>query len=49
MVIPIHKIYFSTKLINSTVKISADDTKFYNKETNSDILQQDLDALFVWS
>ena len=27
----------------------ADDTKVYNKDTNSDILQQNLDALFVWS
>ena len=31
------------------MKIFADDTKIYNKDTNSDILQQDLDALYVWS
>ena len=37
------------EVVNSTMKIFADDTKVYNKDTNNDILQQDLDALFVWS
>ena len=37
------------EVVNSTVKIFADDTKVYNKDTNNVILQQDLDALFVWS
>ena len=37
------------KVVRSTVKIFADDTKIYNKDTNSDVLQQDLDALYVWS
>ena len=37
------------EVVSSTVKISADDTKLYNKDSNNDILQQDLDALFVWS
>lgn len=36
-------------VIRSTVKIFADDTKIYNKDSTSDILQQDLDAFFVWS
>ena len=36
-------------IISSTVKIFADDTKLYNKDSNCDIIQQDLDALFVWS
>lgn len=37
------------EIVSSTVKFFADDTKLYNKDSNSDILQQDLDALFVWS
>ena len=36
-------------IVSSTVKIVADDTKLYNKDRNCDIIQQDLDALFVWS
>ena len=36
-------------IVSSTVKIFADDTKLYNKDRNCDIIQQDLDALFVWS
>ena len=36
-------------IVSSTVKIFADDTKLYNKDSNCDIIQQDLDALFVWS
>ena len=37
------------EVLSSTVKIFADDTKLYNKDRNNDILQQDLNALFVWS
>ncbi|MES9971492.1 MAG: reverse transcriptase family protein, partial [Candidatus Thiodiazotropha sp.] len=37
------------EVVNSTVKIFADDTKLYNTDSKADILQQDLDALFVWS
>ena len=36
-------------IVSSIVKIFADDTKLYNKDSNCDIIQQDLDALFVWS
>ena len=36
-------------IVTSKVKIFAHDTKLYNKDSNSDIIQQDLDALFVWS
>ena len=32
-------------IVSSTVKIFADDTKLYNKDSNCDIIQQDLDAL----
>ena len=35
-------------VVRSTVKIFADDTKIYNKDTNSDLLQQDLDALYLY-
>ena len=37
------------EVVNRTVKIFADDTKVSNKDSNNDIIQQDLDALFVWS
>ena len=33
-------------IVSSTVKIFVDDTKLYNKDSNCDIFQQDLDALF---
>ena len=36
-------------IVSSTVKIFSDETKLYNKDRNCDIIQQDLDALFVWS
>ena len=35
--------------MNSIVKIFADDIKTYNKDSNSDIIQQDLDALYTWA
>ena len=35
--------------MNSIVKIFADDTKIYNKDSDSDIIQQDLDALCTWA
>ena len=34
------------EVVNS---IFAEDTKIYNKDSNSDIIQQDLDALCTWS
>ena len=37
------------EVVNSIVKIFADDTKIYNKDSNSDIIQQDLDALYTWA
>ena len=37
------------EVVRSRVNIFADDTMIYNKDTNSDIIQQDLDALYVWS
>ena len=37
------------EVVNSIVKIFADDTKIYNKDSNSDIIQQDLDALCTWA
>ena len=33
-----------SEVVSSSVKIFADDTKLYNKDSNSDIIQQDLDA-----
>ena len=36
------------EVVSSTVNFFVYD-KIYNNDTNSDILQQDLDALFVWS
>ena len=37
------------EVVNSIVKIFADDTKRYNKDSNSNIIQQDLDALCTWA
>ena len=37
------------EVVNSIVKIFADDTKIYNQDSNSDIIQQDLDALCTWA
>ena len=37
------------EVVSSSVKIFADDTKLYNKDSNSDIIQQDLDALCTWA
>ena len=37
------------EVVNSIVKIFADDTKIYSKDSNSDIIQQDLDALYTWA
>ena len=37
------------EIVSSIVKIFADDTKLYNKDSNCDIIQQDLDALFTWA
>ena len=37
------------EVVNSIVKIFADDTKLYNKDSNNDIIQQDLDALYIWA
>ena len=37
------------EVVNSIVKIFADDTKIYNKDSNSDIIQQDLYALYTWA
>ena len=34
------------EVVRSTVKIFADDMKIYNKDTNSDVLQQNCDALY---
>ena len=38
-----------SEVVNSIVKIFADDTKIYSKASNSDIIQQDLDALYTWT
>ena len=37
------------EFVNSIVKIFADDTKNYNKDSNSDTIQQDLEALCTWA
>ena len=37
------------EVVNSIVKIFADDTKIYNKDSNSDIIQLNLDALYSWA
>ena len=37
------------EVVNSIVKIFADDTKLYIKDSNCDVIQQDLDALFTWA
>ena len=37
------------EVVNSIVKIIADDTKIYNQDSNSDIIQQDLVALCTWA
>ncbi|MEW8548045.1 MAG: reverse transcriptase family protein, partial [Candidatus Thiodiazotropha sp.] len=37
------------EVVTSIVKIFADDTKLYNTDNNSDIIQQDLDALCSWA
>ena len=37
------------EVVSSSMKIFADDTKLYNKDSNSDIIQQDLDALCTWA
>ena len=37
------------EIVSSIVKIFADDTKLYNKDSNSDIIQQDLDTLCTWA
>ena len=37
------------EVVNSIVKIFADDTKIYSKDSNSDIIQQYLDALYTWA
>lgn len=36
-------------VVNSVVKIFADDTKLYNSDKDSDIIQQDLDAMYAWA
>ena len=36
------------EVVNSIVKIFADDAKMYNKDSYSDIIQQELDALCKW-
>ena len=42
-------INYLPEVVNSIMKIFADDTKNYNKDSNSDIIQQDLDALCTWA
>ncbi|MES9879908.1 MAG: reverse transcriptase family protein [Sedimenticola sp.] len=37
------------EVVNSTVKIFADDTKLYSKDSDYNIIQQDLDSLCSWA